>query len=507
MKKFFAITLVIVMMAMATTAFATTIEEDGKGTSISVAGKYQAGSTTEEGTISVDVSWGAMDFTYTDASQGEWNPGSHSYGTGTAGSWSGNKSSITVKNHSDVAVTASFEFKATTGLNVIGTFYTQYVGNSYTAVETDKQNFSLASAVGTKRDKNDESKDETPQNTIYFAITGGSIDKSYNTEGNGLGTITVKIAKFDGAASDGFVYDVSGKDSSTLKAALSTAYQNGSRKFVLTGDPENINYIRLALDEIAEDGTIDLTLCNVTTLKATSFRSCNKLKSITLSEVTEISNNTFDGCTYLQSISAPKADSVGFQAFYSCTALTTVSLPVATTVGNNAFEGCTVLTTVSLPSCTTLGTYAFKGCSNLATVSLPLAKEIGSYTFQDCTSLVSISLPEATKIDTIAFIRCTALETVSLPKCTQVEEYAFESCTSLKSITFGTPVTTWGNDVFYDVTTLNVTLTVASGQKTFTKNAGKWNIDNSKELTAEDTTFCGDTFKEIIISSTTTENN
>lgn len=199
MKKIISFALAIMMVAtMSVTAFAATIDNNNPNASIPVKGTYQSGSgATGEGTISVDVSWSAMEFTYTGASQGEWNPDIHDYKDGTAGSWSTNKGTITVKNHSDVAVTASYEFKATTGLNVTGTFYTKGEGDNYTAQKSNEQNFELESAVGKTRDDNEATKDQTPKKTIYFGITDGSIDKDYNTADGaaGLGTITVKIAK------------------------------------------------------------------------------------------------------------------------------------------------------------------------------------------------------------------------------------------------------------------------------------------------------------------------
>ena len=202
MKKIMSFALAIMLVAtMSVTAFAAedtpskTIDNNNPNASIPVKGTYQSGSgATGEGTISVDVSWSAMEFTYTGASQGRWDPDFHQYEEIPA-SWSTNKGTITVKNHSDVAVTASYEFKATTGLDVTGTFYTKGEGDNYTAQKSNEQNFELESAVDKQRDNNEEDKDETPRKTIYFGITGGSIDKSYNTEGNGLGTITVTIAK------------------------------------------------------------------------------------------------------------------------------------------------------------------------------------------------------------------------------------------------------------------------------------------------------------------------
>ena len=78
MKKLFAALLAIIMLAsMSVTAFAA--ENTGATpTDITVNGTYTPGATADE-IISADIAWDAMDFTYTGASQGTWNPVTHAY--------------------------------------------------------------------------------------------------------------------------------------------------------------------------------------------------------------------------------------------------------------------------------------------------------------------------------------------------------------------------------------------------------------------------------------------
>ena len=196
MKKMISFALAILLVAsMSVTAFAA---EAGPGRGegkwdITVNGNYTPGNSVD--VISVDISWAEMSFTYTGGSLGTWNTATHEYEGGTDGSWSDKKTRITVKNHSNCEITASFEFKAATGLNVTGTFYTRSDGDGYTTLESDAQNFWLATAVGTTRNDENESQDTSPRDTIYFGMTGGSIDKDYNTTDSSLGTITVRIAK------------------------------------------------------------------------------------------------------------------------------------------------------------------------------------------------------------------------------------------------------------------------------------------------------------------------
>lgn len=194
MKKIMSFALAIMLVAtMSVTAFA---EEAGnnKGTGawdVPVSGTYQAGNSATGEKVSVDISWSEMSFTYTGASQGEWNPDNHNYKDGTAASWSSNKGSITVRNHSNCGITASFTFEAATGLNVKGSFYNKGEGDTYTVVAADAQKFDLSTAVGTTRDDQNTENDQTPTNTIYFGITEGSIADGTTS----LGKIVVSIAK------------------------------------------------------------------------------------------------------------------------------------------------------------------------------------------------------------------------------------------------------------------------------------------------------------------------
>ena len=174
MKKTLSIILALVMaLSLSVTAFAAT--NDGtSGTDITVNGTYVPGTTGAE-QISVDIVWDAMDFTYTGASQGTWNPATHAYDGATAGGWSDNTPGITVKNHSNVAVNATLGFKADVA-GVVGTF-TEASGTENDSV------LELATAVGTEAAN-------APTATANFGISGAAIDADKT-----LGTITVTIAK------------------------------------------------------------------------------------------------------------------------------------------------------------------------------------------------------------------------------------------------------------------------------------------------------------------------
>ncbi|MGN0498356.1 MAG: hypothetical protein ACI4F6_04790 [Acutalibacteraceae bacterium] len=205
MKKLFATLLAVAMLAsVSVTAFAAETNNGTQDTEITVNGSFVSG-TAGSSVISVDIAWDAMDFTYTAASQGTWNPATHAYDGQTAGGWSDNTPAITVTNHSNVAVNATLGFTAdVTG--VVGTF-TEASG-------TENDNIlNLATAEGTE-------VANAPTATANFGISGAAIDADQQ-----LGTITVSIAK-DGASEGG----ESGGGTATVVTtfeALQAAVNNG----------------------------------------------------------------------------------------------------------------------------------------------------------------------------------------------------------------------------------------------------------------------------------------
>ena len=149
-----------------------------------------------------------MDFTYTGASQGTWNPVTHAYEGAIDGGWSDNTPAITVTNHSNVAVNATLSFTANV-TGVVGTF-TEVSG-------TENDNIlELATAEGT-------AVADAPTASANFGISGAAIDAD-----KALGTITVTIAKA-GSAGGGETATVV-----TTFAELQDAVNNGN--IVLASD-------------------------------------------------------------------------------------------------------------------------------------------------------------------------------------------------------------------------------------------------------------------------------
>lgn len=212
MKKLLACVLALgLAVSTSVTAFAedaatTDTNDSTKSTEIAVNGSYQA-ATPAGSSISVDVVWEDMSFTYTGESQGAWDPKTHSYGDTIPAHWAWSKATedktapnITLTNHSDTGVKAKFAFTPKVdGLN--GTF--TGVGDTTLA---DDNTLTLPTAVGT-------ASDNAPRAVTSFSIGGSGIDSNRQ-----LGCIIVAIAKDGATGGDADVTDVS--DTGALEAAI-----------------------------------------------------------------------------------------------------------------------------------------------------------------------------------------------------------------------------------------------------------------------------------------------
>ena len=155
------------------TSFTIQSEQSGDGTgsySAEVKGTYQPGGSGAV-VYSVDIAWTDMNFTYTGAGEGTWDPETHQYSGSSEGAWTASDDSITVTNHSNAAVKATASYQAETGYEST----TMTFGNNGATVAT---------AEGTEFAK-------APSATITITPTG-SLAQTAN--GGKIGTITVSIA-------------------------------------------------------------------------------------------------------------------------------------------------------------------------------------------------------------------------------------------------------------------------------------------------------------------------
>ena len=119
MKKFVFILLTLALvLVMSTTAFAETIENNPGSQDIDVNAKYVDGVSVPT-SYSVDVTWGAMEFTYTVSGTKTWDPETHTYTASTQSAWTAGGNTITVTNHSNTDITASFAFSALTAYDTV----------------------------------------------------------------------------------------------------------------------------------------------------------------------------------------------------------------------------------------------------------------------------------------------------------------------------------------------------------------------------------------------------
>lgn len=117
MKKIVTLVLALsLVMSLNVTAFAATVGTGDQN--IDVQGRYQD-NTTASTVYSVDVTWDAMQFTYTESGSMTWNPADHTYSDSTSAGWTANGNTVTVVNHSNAPVTASFRFDALANYNTV----------------------------------------------------------------------------------------------------------------------------------------------------------------------------------------------------------------------------------------------------------------------------------------------------------------------------------------------------------------------------------------------------
>ena len=299
MKKILSIILALAMaLSMSVTAFAAT--NDGtSGTDITVNGTYTPGTAADE-KISVDIVWEAMNFTYTAPSQGTWNPATHAYEGATEGGWSDNTPSITVKNHSNVAVNATLDFKADVA-GVVGTF-TETSGTANDKV------LELATAEGTE-------VSAAPTATANFGISGAAIDADKT-----LGTITVTVAKTGSAEGGETATGVT-----TLEALQAAVNAGGTVKLggdITLGDDENID-VSNSVPVILDLNGYTLTSNNYTPIQVQPDVICT-IKNGTVTNTAEMKAAVFNCGTLTVQNCTLNANNY-FSLYNCCTATVTDS--------------------------------------------------------------------------------------------------------------------------------------------------------------------------------------
>ncbi len=176
MKKLIATALALTMtLSLSTTALAGG-NVDGAGVGpqepIDVTAKYNDG-VTEPTVYSVDLTWEDMTFTYNESDTRIWDPDTHTYKDTTSAGWDKFTAAVTATNHSNTAVTVTFD-------------YTPQGDTGVTAYMT-KRSFILAAGV-------ENYPDDAATDSSLLTINGNSKpNSSVTAEGVTIGTITVTI--------------------------------------------------------------------------------------------------------------------------------------------------------------------------------------------------------------------------------------------------------------------------------------------------------------------------
>lgn len=175
MKKIFTIILTLALLSTASvTAFAESpITAKGGSDSAEVKGTYVAGGTAAT-IYSIDIAWGSMEFTYTDASSGTWNPINHKYDGAKAAAWSCEEDAnkIEVTNHSNADVTVQFSYASESEYSEITGTFSDAKLNLASAVDTEPLN--------------------APSGSATLSLSGALSNE--NSENTKIGTVTVTLA-------------------------------------------------------------------------------------------------------------------------------------------------------------------------------------------------------------------------------------------------------------------------------------------------------------------------
>ena len=174
MKRFLSLMLaLLMMMSLSVTALAADATNNGGNTSIDVNANYQNNVSTAD-VIFVDIAWGEMQFTYSVNGTMDWDGENHQYVNNVTEGWTAKGNSVTLTNHSNVAIKAKLSFTAVSDYEgITGSF-------------GDDAELLLASAVGTE-------KNEAPEDTALLNLTGALSDDV--TAATKIGMITVTIEK------------------------------------------------------------------------------------------------------------------------------------------------------------------------------------------------------------------------------------------------------------------------------------------------------------------------
>jgi hypothetical protein len=161
MKKLVITAASLAMLAslpMTALAASDTIEEKPGSQTIEVQAKYVDGVTTQD-VYSVDVEWGAMEFTYNVSGSKIWKPADHTYEVTPTEGWTAYGNTVTVINHSNQPVDVAFSFDKDAAVTeeITGSFDTSTATlaagkeGQYAQADSVKATLTLGGALGSDK--------------------------------------------------------------------------------------------------------------------------------------------------------------------------------------------------------------------------------------------------------------------------------------------------------------------------------------------------------------------
>lgn len=151
-----------------------------------VTASYDQDSVNNAQVLSVDISWGDLNYKY--SATGAWDPSSHNYGDGiwTPVNVSGGDE-IQVTNHSNTSIKAEFEFtqNEAAGLQSLNNLFNSRAVTTGCSFNPDYECFYLSSAVGT-------TTATAPSGTVGLVLSNNP-GKVFSN-GATIGTVTVNLS-------------------------------------------------------------------------------------------------------------------------------------------------------------------------------------------------------------------------------------------------------------------------------------------------------------------------